>query len=95
MSSLIKFLDEGLSIPYKELALQKRKRSNEKENSINKNDRTKNPKKKTNRKIYTGTSLSNIVTNPLPNLKYLQLKLEKSNSSIKSVERRLSDNISS
>ncbi|CAG8769562.1 11030_t:CDS:10, partial [Dentiscutata erythropus] len=67
------------------------KRSNKKENSINKNDSPK----KTKREISTGTSLSSIVTNPLPNLKYLQLRLEKSNSSIKSVERRFPDNISS
>ncbi|CAG8656408.1 2306_t:CDS:2, partial [Cetraspora pellucida] len=49
--------------------------------------------KKTKREISTGTSLSNVVPNPLPILKYLQLKLEKSSSSIKSVERRFSDNI--
>ncbi|KAF0476692.1 serine/threonine protein kinase [Gigaspora margarita] len=53
------------------LNLKKRKRPNEKGNSIQ-------------HEISTGTSLSDIIKNSLPNLKYLQLRPEKCSSSIKS-----------
>ncbi|CAG8567786.1 2362_t:CDS:2 [Cetraspora pellucida] len=61
--------DKALALKRDFLNLKKRKRFNEKENSINENDRIKSSKK-TKREISTGTSLSNIVTNSLPNLKY-------------------------